>query len=178
MIEIAAPLKQQALALARAAIEEQVLGRRSPPAADLQVAISGLFVSLHIAGMLRGCIGTTVPEPLGPAVQRLAVAAATRDPRFSPVIASELDALAIEISVLTPPEPIAGPGDVTVGVHGLTVEDRDRRGLLLPQVASDRGMTADEFVTAVCQKAGIERGQLGAAGVVLSRFRAEVFGER
>lgn len=171
--------REQALALARAAIEEQVRSRRSPPATDaLCVDIAGVFVTLHLGGKLRGCIGTVIPELLGPAVQRMAVAAATRDPRFSPVAAAELGHLDIEISVLSRPEPIDGPADITVGVHGLTIQSGERRGLLLPQVASDRGMTAEEFIDAVCFKAGIDRERLDEPGTVLARFSAEVFGER
>jgi AmmeMemoRadiSam system protein A len=118
-----------------------------------------------------------MPEILGPAIQRMAVAAASRDPRFSPVAPVELDHIDIEISVLTDPEPIRGTRDITIGVHGLTLERGDRRGVLLPQVASERGMSADQFVDAVCTKARIERSELEQPGTVLSRFCAEVFGE-
>lgn len=179
MTAISARDQERALGLARAAIEQHVLANR-PPAetGELRVSVAGVFVSLHVGDALRGCLGTVAPEALGPAVQRMAVAAASRDLRFDPVAAAELGQLHIEISVLSAPEPIDDPGQITIGVHGLSIDAGDRRGLLLPQVASERGMSADQFVDAVCRKAGVERPELDGPDVVLARFRAEVFGDR
>lgn len=171
--------RAQALSLARSAIRELVLIRRPPePTGELPQTVAGVFVSLHIGDRLRGCIGTTLPEVLGTTVQRMACAAATRDPRFSPLSVAELDHIAIEISVLTEPESIGGVADITIGVHGLTIERGDRRGLLLPQVASERSMTPEQFIAAVCSKARLDPAVVGQPGTVLSRFRAEVFGEQ
>lgn len=168
-----------ALDLARDAIRELVLAKRPPPPTEeLGQIVSGLFVSLHIGGRLRGCIGTTMPEVFGVTVQRMAVAAASRDPRFSPVAAAEIELIDIEISVLTQPRPIASVSDITIGVHGLTIERGPQRGLLLPQVASERAMSPEQFVEAVCTKARIDPAHVGQPGTVLSVFRAEVFGER
>ena len=170
--------RSEALALARTAIVDLVLGHRTgPQTQSLDLPTAGVFVSLHVGDQLRGCIGTTAPDILGPTVQRMAVAAASRDPRFSPVVAAELAHIDIEISVLTIPEPIDGVGDFTIGIHGLTIEREDRRGLLLPQVASERQMTAEAFIDAVCAKAGLDRSVVGQPETVLARFRAEVFGE-
>jgi AmmeMemoRadiSam system protein A len=170
--------RDRALALARDAISDLVLARRMPErTGELGLRVAGLFVTLHLGGALRGCIGTTAPEILGPTVQRMAVAAASRDPRFSPVVATELDLLDIQISVLTRPEPIRGAAEITIGIHGLTIERGERRGLLLPQVASERSMSPAQFVDAVCLKAGLDPSAIGDPGTLLARFRAEVFGE-
>jgi AmmeMemoRadiSam system protein A len=139
--------------------------------------LGGAFVTLHKAGELRGCIGHIEPtEPLGAVVPRCAVAACSSDPRFLPVTASELDALDIEISLLGPLEPIAGPQEIVVGRDGLVVERRRRCGLLLPQVASEWGWDAESFLAHTCQKAGLSK-DAWQKGAKVWRFEAEVFGE-
>src|SRR5437773_640151 len=128
--------RQALLRLAREAIVAHVTGAPAP-AADVCDAASRLgaaFVTVHNHGELRGCIGhVEVDEPLGDVIARCAVAACSSDPRFPPVTAAELPALDLELSLLGPFEPIAGPDDVAVGRHGLVVEMGWHRGLLLPQ---------------------------------------------
>src|SRR5688500_6044835 len=83
-----------------------------------------------------GCIGTfSADEPLWRNVHDMAVAAATRDPRFEPVSREELERCRLEISVLSPSR-VATAGEVEVGHHGVTVRRGRYRGVLLPQVAS------------------------------------------
>lgn len=139
----------------------------------------GAFVTLHgREGELRGCIGTTqASEPLLDVVLEMARAAALRDPRFPPVRPEELDGLDLEVSVLFPLEPIEDPRDVEIGVHGMVVEGRGRRGLLLPQVASERGWDPVTFAAHTCLKAGLPGEAWRAEDVRLYRFRSEVFGE-
>jgi AmmeMemoRadiSam system protein A len=138
----------------------------------------GAFVTLHKGGDLRGCIGHIEPtEPLGTVVPRCAVAACSSDPRFPPVAAGELEALDIEISLLGPLEPVAGPQDIVVGRDGLVVERGWQRGLLLPQVATEWGWDAETFLAHTCQKAGLPR-DAWQKGATVWRFEAEVFGER
>jgi len=137
----------------------------------------GAFVTLTKAGALRGCIGFIEPVlPLGRAVIRTAIYAATEDPRFPPVRAAELEALRLEISVLTPPREIANPGLVRVGTHGLIVEKDGRKGLLLPQVAVDNGWDRETFLCETCVKAGLPR-DAWRRGARLSVFEAIVFHE-
>lgn len=105
--------RQGLLALAREAIRS-ALDRREPvvpqPLPAAWQAPAACFVTLHLAGQLRGCIGTLTPrEPLWKAVLRYARAAAFEDHRFSPVTAEELDALHVEISRLTEPIPLEAP---------------------------------------------------------------------
>ena len=137
----------------------------------------GAFVTLHKRGDLRGCIGHIEPtEPLATVVPRCAVAACSSDPRFPPVEAIELDAIDIEISLLGPLEPIAGPQDIVVGRDGLVVQRGWQRGLLLPQVATEWGWDAETFLAHTCQKAGLPR-DAWRKGATVWRFEAEVFGE-
>ena len=125
---------------------------------------------------LRGCIGRVeVSEPLYRTIQDCAISAATQDYRFPPVTAPELDDLVIEISALSPFRPISKPGEIQVGQHGLLIRKGFHVGLLLPQVASDRNWSRDEFLRAICLKAGLPPNAWRDAD--LSVFSAEVFEE-
>ena len=167
------------LQLARDAIAAHV-GAAPPPApslADVCARLGGAFVSLHNRGDLRGCIGhIEANEPLGRVVSRCAVAACSTDPRFPPVTASELPHLDIELSLLGPLEAIAGPADIAVGRHGLVVEIGWRRGLLLPQVATEWQWDAETFLAHTCRKAGLPN-DAWRKGAKMWRFEAEVCGE-
>lgn len=107
----------------------------------------GAFVSLYVAGNLRGCIGTfSEEETLIRNVKRMALAAAKHDSRFTPVNADETAQMKIEISVLSPRESICGPEEIEIGKHGIFIEQGMNRGTLLPQVAVKQGWTAEEFL--------------------------------
>ena len=96
----------------------------------------GAFVTLTIGGHLRGCIGTfRAAEPLHQVIARMVVAAALHDPRFPPVTEAELDSIEIEISALTPLEPITDINVIEIGIHGLYITSGFQSGVLLPQVA-------------------------------------------
>jgi uncharacterized protein len=168
------------LQLARDTIAAHVCGALpSPlPAADVCARLGGAFVSLHCRGDLRGCIGHIgADEPLGSVVSRCAVAACSTDPRFPAVTASELPHLDIELSLLGPLEAIGGPADIAIGRHGLVVEIGWRRGLLLPQVATEWQWDAETFLAHTCRKAGLPN-DAWQKGAKMWRFEAEVFGER
>jgi AmmeMemoRadiSam system protein A len=172
--------RRMLLRLAREAIGAHVgvAAAHVPGTSDLLAQPSGAFVSVHKQGDLRGCIGHIEPiEPLGRVIPRCAVAACSTDPRFPPVTASELEQIDIEISLLGPLEPIAGPHDVEVGRHGLVVEMGWQRGLLLPQVATEWNWDAETFLAHTCHKAGLPR-DAWQKGAKMWRFEAEVFGER
>jgi AmmeMemoRadiSam system protein A len=114
------------------------------------------FVTLHRKdGELRGCIGqATAHAPLGEVVRDLAISSATRDRRFDCVTFEELPEIDIEVSVLSPLAK-AVPDRIEVGVHGLIVRRGGYSGLLLPQVASERGWDAATFLRHTCRKAGL-----------------------
>jgi AmmeMemoRadiSam system protein A len=152
-------------------------GPGAPGSSDVLARPGGAFVSLHNQGDLRGCIGhIEATEPIGAVVPRCAVAACSSDPRFPHVTAPELEQIDIEISLLGPLEPIAGPQAIEVGRHGLVVEMGSRRGLLLPQVATEWKWDAETFLAQTCHKAGLAR-DAWKQGAKLWRFEAEVFGE-
>ena len=169
------------LTIAREAIAAHLNPSMQSAISDMPSAIlarpGGAFVTLHKRGDLRGCIGHVEPtEPLGTVVPRCAVAACSSDPRFPPVTPGELAQIDVEISLLGPLEPIAGPDDILVGRHGLVVERGWQRGLLLPQVATEWTWSAEEFLAHTCQKAGLPR-DAWQKGATIWRFEAEVFGE-
>lgn len=138
----------------------------------------GAFVTLHLGGELRGCIGyIEYPGPLRSAVEEVAQRAAFEDPRFSPVTPDELDAVTIEISVMSPLHRITGVADVKVGRDGLVVELGRHRGLLLPQVASEYHWEAGEFLENTARKAGLPADAWRDPKAELYAFEAEVFSE-
>lgn len=172
--------KEALLRTARAAILAQVTGMAADAAACADLpAGTGAFVTIRCGGQLRGCLGTL--ECRGPLLQeiaRCAARAAREDPRFPPVKASELAALAIEVSILGPLERIS-PVDrnaIVIGRHGLVVERGLRRGLLLPQVAIEWGWGPEELLAHTCLKAGLPR-DAWQDGATVYRFEAVVFGD-
>jgi len=116
---------------------------------------AGTFVSLHVHGQLRGCIGTTGPttENVAWEIVQNAISACSRDPRFPPVTVSELDSLEYSVDVLGEPEAIASPAELDVKKYGVIVSCGSRRGLLLPDL--DGVDTVEQQVDIARQKGGI-----------------------
>ncbi|MFO0750249.1 MAG: AmmeMemoRadiSam system protein A [Myxococcota bacterium] len=136
---------------------------------------AGAFVSLHLDGQLRGCIGNLHSDhPLHEVVAEMAVEAATGDPRFPSLSSKELPKTEIEISVLTPFVPLS-PEEVVVGKHGLYMVRGPKRGVLLPQVAQQYGWTAEEFLQHTCRKAGLAPDAYLDKDTRIFGFEAEVF---
>jgi AmmeMemoRadiSam system protein A len=129
--------------LARQAIESFVReGRRLDLPADLTPEMerpAGAFVTLHRHGQLRGCIGTIQPtrQTVAQEVIDNAIAAASRDPRFSPLRRGELEGLEVKVDVLGEPEPVEGVDQLDPRRYGLIVQSLEnplKRGLLLPDL--------------------------------------------
>ena len=164
--------------LAHLSIREEVMVRplaKVIPSPHLQEK-RGAFVSLHKDGKLRGCIGRTAAvTPLDQTVREMARAAALEDPRFPPVTAEDLDALQVEISVLSTMREIS-PHEVVVGRDGLLISYNGRRGLLLPQVAVQWKWSREIFLAQTCLKAGLPLDQWQRGGRI-EAFTAEVFRE-
>lgn len=139
-----------------AGLPDELTGRRA-----------GAFVSLHLDGRLRGCIGTISPTEacLADEIIRNAVSAAVRDPRFDPVRAEEIPRLECSVDVLEPPEDIQSPDQLDVKEYGVIVSLGARRGLLLPNL--DGVDSVAQQIDIARQKAGIPRG----APYTLQRFR-------
>jgi AmmeMemoRadiSam system protein A len=170
------------LELARAAAAARVLGHTYDVPASCSSAAwpeaCGVFVTLKRRGVLRGCLGT-LENRLGLAqeVARCAADSASEDPRFAAVSRDEWPDVRVELSVLGPLERIEpAPDAFTTGVHGLVVEQGARRGLLLPQVATEWGWSAEEFLRHTCLKAGLPP-NAWQRGAHVYRFSAEVFGD-
>jgi AmmeMemoRadiSam system protein A len=135
----------------------------------------GAFVTLKKNGELRGCIGFIEPVlPLHQTVVQATIYAASKDARFPPVIASELEDIELEISVLTPPVRIDDPREVEVGKHGLIIAKGGQRGLLLPQVPVENRWSRRTFLQRTCQKAGLPK-DAWREGAEIYTFEAIVF---
>ena len=127
---------------------------------------SGVFVSLHLKGELRGCIGTMVPtcENIAMEIIRNSISSATKDPRFSPLTAEELKDLEINVDVLTMPEPVGSTDELDPSKYGVIVTSGYKRGLLLPDL---EGVDTVEDQIMICKaKAGI----LPIEKITLQRF--------
>ena len=139
---------------------------------------SGAFVTLEKSGELRGCIGSIqAVAALVQSVSTSAINAAFRDPRFMPVEREEMEAISIEISVMSPIVTIRDVEEIVVGRDGLIISRGGRAGLLLPQVATDYGWDRDTFLRHTCLKAGLPPDAWRSEGCRIERFSAEVFGE-
>lgn len=175
--------RQQLLDLARRSVESAVARRSRPMITGLDGVLAekrGCFVTLTNKGRLRGCIGTFEPRgPLGEMIIEMGTAA-TRDPRFTmdPITAGELENLTIEVSVLTPLTKTDTPEQLTVGEDGIYIVGRGRSGCFLPEVATDQGWDAEEFLDYCCaHKAGLPVGAWREPDVEVYLFQSEKFSE-
>ena len=172
------------LKLARRTLRTYVTEQKMPDLAkggyeltDKLRAKGAAFVTLTIGGRLRGCIGHVIGiEPLYESVINNAVSASSRDPRFRPVSAGEEKDVRVEISVMSPLKTITDVSEIQVGKHGIIIQKGHHRGLLLPQVATERGWDRTEFLEQTCFKAGLPPAAW-KEGATLEIFSAQVFGE-
>lgn len=133
----------------------------------------GSFVSLHKGTQLRGCIGTCFPTgPLYETVIEMTQAATSRDYRFPPVNAGEIPHIRIELSVLSPLESVDDIHSLIIGTHGLHVSCGEKRGVLLPQVATEYGWDIETFLEEVCLKADLAERAWKSEAVRVSSFTA------
>jgi len=137
----------------------------------------GAFTSLYLHGQLRGCVGYVLPvSPVYRAVLETARAAAFEDTRFYPVTREEEPDLQVELSILSPSQPISHE-DIEIGRHGLVISLHGNRGLLLPQVPVEHNWDSTTFLEQTCRKAGVPL-DAWQKGAVIEAFTAEVFGEK
>lgn len=136
------------------------------------------FVSLHLNGELRGCIGSFAREDgLHEIVRDMAVAAAFDDPRFPAVTADEAPSLEIEISVLSELRRVPAEA-VVVGYHGVSVSLRGVKAVFLPQVAREAGWDRPTLLEETCRKAGLDLDDWRDPDAEIAVFTAERFGPR
>jgi AmmeMemoRadiSam system protein B/AmmeMemoRadiSam system protein A len=175
--QLSAAARSELLNLARTTVVSTVNGQPLPSwrGADAQLAADGAaFVTLKQKdGALRGCIGHIQPRgSLASSVIQNAVAASTHDPRFPPVRPAELANLDLEVTVLSPMEPLPDPAGIVIGQDGLYLEAGHRSSVFLPQVPVEQGWDRATYLAELALKAGLPAD--GWKSGKLYRFTAEI----
>ncbi len=177
--------KKELLKIARNAIQTYLKESEVPETdtgslPNALLSKGGAFVTLKLKGELRGCIGHfEADNPLYKIVQQMAIASATQDYRFSPVTASEMKRIDIEISVLTPMQKIEDVNKIRLGMDGIYIKKGYRSGTFLPQVATETGWNLDEFLGHCARdKAGIGWDGWKDNETEIYIYQAIVFGEK
>jgi uncharacterized protein (TIGR00296 family) len=180
---------EQLVKIAREAVETYIR-RAMVPVKDDRIVFSdkmGVFVTLNHLNEkgeehLQGCIGFPLPEKgLYQSVVEAAIGAAIIDPRFSPLVESELSRIIFELSFLTPPQliQVAHPTDyydhIKIGRDGLILRWEKGSALLLPQVAKRFGWDVDEFLLNLCYKGGTTPDAWVLPESKLYKFQAQVY---
>ena len=173
--------KRELVRIAREAISRALEFRAASKTRTHDPALSvsgGAFVTLSIGSQLRGCIGYIESTlPLAEVVAEVAVKAALEDPRFPPLTRSEFQKTSIEVSILSPLDLVRDVEEIQVGIHGLLLELGSRRGLLLPQVATEYRWDRTAFLNATARKAGLPEDAWQRPDARIHRFSAEVIEE-
>ena len=175
--------REAVLRIARGAIEHELGVRPEAPACDVELPASfgGAFVTLKRAGRLRGCMGTFTPlGTLAQTIDHVARTSCRDDPRFARdrITAGELGKIDIEVSVLSESWLTEDPASLVVGEHGILIRRGSFSGCLLPQVATERGWDAEEFLSQCCAgKAGLSRDAWKDPETKTYLFSAEIISE-
>lgn len=140
------------------------------------------FVTLRWRNSLRGCVGSVQAyRPLFEDVWRNARASAFHDTRFPPLEPREYPDVSVEVSLLSPPEPLACSCEeealflLRPGVDGIVLEYQECRSTFLPQVWEQLPDPRD-FLYQLRRKAGLRPG-FWAPEVRLSRYTVCKWGE-
>ena len=174
--------RQELLRLARAEAR-RILEGVEPLGVEKSVIagrFGGVFVTFWRKKVLRGCVGTFKSTSDVAATVVEMTRSALRDSRFAanPITAGELDALEIEISVLSEPQPTDDPASLIPGEHGVIIKSGERTGCFLPKVATERGWSAEAFLSHCCtMKAGLAADAWRNAETQVKLFRADVLTE-
>ena len=179
------------LTLARETIERAVrvpnhdvqLIIESPPTERLSEP-GASFVTLHTTGgTLRGCIGSLIARrPLVDDVHANALGAAFHDPRFPPIMPTDLANIVIEVSVLSQPKPLDYNGPKQLmdklrpHVDGVVLRKNMHRATFLPQVW-EQLPSAESFLSHLCQKAGLPPNAWQAGDLEILTYQVEEFEE-
>ena len=143
---------------------------------DLFTQWLGCFVTLKNAGRLRGCIGMFVPDgPLQEMLPKMAYSAA-QDPRFvaDPITPKELEELTVDVSILSPLFETTEPDKLTIGMHGVFVVSGAQSGCFLPEVATEMGWDAEQFLSQCCStKANLPTNAWRQPGAAVFLFTSE-----
>ena len=175
--------KKELLNIARSSIKYYFEHKKAPEIETKHPFLlkpRGAFVTLRKNGALRGCIGNLVANaPLAETVSKMAIQAAFGDPRFLPLDKDELKDVKIEISVLSPLKKISNPfKEIEIGKHGVVIQQGNRSGVFLPQVATENNWDLETFMNQLClHKAGIPQDAWKTGQAEIFVFTAEVFSE-
>ena len=141
----------------------------------------GVFVTLHINGQLRGCIGSLEPdEAVRKGVARNALNAAFNDPRFPPLGAVEFEDIDVEVSVLSNPEPLVFStwqelvSKLVPERDGVIIKKNRGRATFLPQVW-EQLPKVDDFLSHLCVKAGFAPDEWKRPGLEVSTYQVQYF---
>lgn len=155
----------------------------NPVERDFLTRKQGVFVTLHKKGQLRGCIGTIEPvSDIGTAVCDNARFAAFRDSRFDSLQHQEFDAIDIEVSVLSVPEPLDydSPEQLVTRLtpyrDGVVLKKGFRKATFLPQVW-EQLPSVSQFLSQLCLKAGLAGNAWETQVLEVSVYRVQSFGE-
>ncbi|MBN2411072.1 AmmeMemoRadiSam system protein B [candidate division KSB1 bacterium] len=174
--------QKELLTMARESIEYYLKNKSLPvvePKNEVMQEKRGVFVTITISGMLRGCIGHHESDmPLYQLVPQMAAAAAFGDPRFPPLSGNELKKIRIKISVyLTNVYKIDTLDEFEMGVHGIIMSKNGRAATYLPEVPLEAGWkTVDEEMESLCRKAGLPN-DAWKEGAEFRVYRTQVFDE-
>ncbi|MBI5639163.1 MAG: AmmeMemoRadiSam system protein A, partial [Nitrospirae bacterium] len=136
-------------------------------------AMGAAFVTINRNGRLRGCIGNIKPVmPLYKSVITNAVSASSKDHRFQPMKKEELKDMEVEVSVLSPLEPVFNVEDIVIGKHGLYLVYEQTSSVFLPQVPVEFGWDLNTYLENLSLKAGLPKDAWKTAQ--LFTFTAEV----
>lgn len=183
--------RSRLLELARNALRESVASGSVPDVAAESLGanlreLKGCFVTLTVNGGLRGCIGNFDPQPLFQAVQHDARSAALQDFRFHPVKPQEVDAIRIEISVLTEPQLLTFSSSqdllakIRPGVDGLVLQVNGHQSTYLPQVWEQFRpglMGKVDFLNSLSVKAGLAEDAWLSPNTIIHTYQVECFKE-
>jgi AmmeMemoRadiSam system protein A len=155
-------------------------GHSEPPPPEFIQTMPGcgVFVTLHLKGELRGCIGYIQSDrELLETLKDAAFSAAFKDYRFTPLLEEEWNDTKVEISLLSPMEKVSGPEDLIMGKHGALMEATRGRGLFLPQVAAEQNWDTETFMNHLCLKSGLFPEFWREGQYSLFRFTARIYSQ-
>ena len=187
-------MKNDYCRLARLAVENFIKHQKiiSPPKdinPELLKTRSGVFVSINKDKKLRGCIGTYLPtqENIAQEIIHNAIAAATRDNRFSPIQEKELNQLSYTVYLLEKPSPVKDLDELDPKKYGILVQTvplakskdvffnghfREKSALLLPNLEGID--TKEKQIVIACHKGNINP---FIDKIVIYKFKAKKFTE-
>jgi AmmeMemoRadiSam system protein A len=153
--------KKELLELAKNTIISHVKGRKTAeffPDDQRLRANSATFVTIKRNGQLRGCIGNIMPViPLYQSVITNAVSASSRDPRFPPMTEAELEDMEVELTILSPLEPLGNINEIIVGKHGLYLTNENTSSVFLPQVPVEQQWDLNAYLENLSLKANLPK---------------------